>query len=39
MFYFVEANFLEKFLWESGFSNFEQNRNDAKLKFVIWSPF
>ena len=32
MFSYFEPNFLEKFLWESGFSNFGQNRNDAKTK-------
>ena len=32
---YFEPNFLEKFLWESGFSNFGQNQNDAKQKSVI----
>ena len=27
MFSYFEANFIEKFLWESGFSNFGQNEN------------
>ena len=39
MFSYFEPNFLEKFLWERGFSNFGQNRNDAKQKSVIWPPF
>ena len=32
MFSYFEPNLIEKFLWESGFSNFGQNRNDAKKK-------
>ena len=28
MFSYFEPNFIEKFLWESGFSNFGQNWND-----------
>ena len=32
MFSYFDLNFIEKFLWESGFSNFGQNRNEAKLK-------
>ena len=32
MFSYFEPNFIEKFLWESVFSNFGQNRNDAKIK-------
>ena len=39
MFSYFEPNFLEKFLWESGFSNFCQNQNDTKQKSVIWQPF
>ena len=39
MFSYFEPNFLEKFLRESGFSDFGQNRNDAKQKSVIWPPF
>ena len=39
MFSYFEPNFIEKFLWESGFSNFGQNRNDVKQKSVIWPPF
>ena len=30
MFSYFEPNFIEKFFWESGFSNFGQNQNDAK---------
>ena len=30
---------LKKFFWESGFSDFQRNRNDAKQKLVIWPPF
>ena len=30
IFSYFESHFIEKFLWESGFSNFDQNRNDAK---------
>ena len=30
IFSFFETNFIEKFLWESGFSKFGQNRNNAK---------
>ena len=32
MFSYFEPNFIEKFLWESGFSKFGQNRNDARNK-------
>ena len=39
MIFYFEPNFIEKFLWESGFSNFGRNRNDAKWKSVIWPPF
>ena len=31
MFSYFKPNFIEKFLWESGFSNFGQNRNDAHI--------
>ena len=30
MFSYFEPNFIEKFLWESRFSNFGQNRSDVK---------
>ena len=30
MFSYLEPNFIEKFFWESGFSNFDQNRNKNK---------
>ena len=30
MFSYFESNFIKNFLWESGLSNFGQNRNDAK---------
>ena len=36
---YFEPNFIVKFLWESGFSNFGRNRNDVKWKSVIWPPF
>ena len=39
MFSYFEPNFLEKFFWESGFSNFGQNRIDTKQKSVILPPF
>ena len=32
IFSFFEPNFIEKLLWESGFSKFGQNRNDMKIK-------
>ena len=32
MFSYFEPNFIEKFLWKSGFANFGKNRNDAKIK-------
>ena len=35
MFSYFEPNFIEKFLWESGFSNFGQNQNDVKQKSVM----
>ena len=36
---YVEPTFIKKFFGESDFSNFGQNRNDAKKKSVIWPPF
>ena len=36
---YYERNFIVKFLRENVFSNFCQNRNDAKQKSVIWPPF
>ena len=36
---FYEPNFIKKFLWESGFSNFRRNQNDTKWKLVICPPF
>ena len=39
IFSFFELNFIENFLWESGFSKFGQNRNDVKQKSVIWPAF
>ena len=33
---YYEPKLIEKFLWESGFSNFGQNRI---AKWVIWPPF
>ena len=32
MFSYFEPNFFEKFLWESGFSNFGQNRKRRDIK-------
>ena len=34
MFSYFEPNFIEKFLWESGFSNFGQNQNEIKIGYV-----
>ena len=34
-----ETNFVEKFLWEIGLSNFCRNQNDTKWKSIIWPPF
>ena len=31
---YYDPEFIEKFLWESGFTNFAQNRNDTKYKSV-----
>ena len=39
MFFNFEPTFIEKFLWESGFSNFGHVTIFAKQKFVFWSPF
>ena len=39
MFFNFEPNFIEKFLWESGFSNFGHVTIFAKRKFVFWPPF
>ena len=33
------SNIIKKFLWESGFSNFHRDGNDAKRKLIIWLPF
>ena len=33
---YFEPIFIEKFLWESVFSNFCRNRNDAKLKIGLF---
>ena len=35
---YVEPTFIKKFFGESDFSNFGQNRNDAKKKSVIFLP-
>ena len=34
-----EAKFIEKFFWDSGFSNFGQVTFFTKRKFVNWPPF
>ena len=34
MFSYFEPNFIEKFLWESGFSNFGQNRSEIKIGYL-----
>ena len=39
MFFNFEPNFIEKFLWESGFSKFGHVTVFAKRKFVFWPPF
>jgi len=39
MFCYFEPNFTEKFLRESGFSNFGHVTFFAKSKFVFWLPF
>ena len=39
MFYNFEPNFIGKFLWESGFSNFGHVTFIPKRKFVFWPPF
>ena len=39
MFFYFEPNFIEKFLWESGFSNFGHVTFFTKRKFVFWPPF
>ena len=33
-----ESNFIEKFLWESGFSNFDHVTIFAKRIFIFWPP-
>ena len=35
----TEPNFIEKFLWESGFSIFGHMTIFAKQKFDFWPPF
>ena len=39
MIFYYEPYFVEKLLWESGFSNFHQTLNDAKRKSVIGRHF
>ena len=39
MFFDVEPNFMERFLCESGFSNFGHVTIFVKRKFVFWPPF
>ena len=39
MFSYFEPNFIEKFHWESGFSNFGHVIIFAKRKFIFWRPF
>ena len=39
MFSWFEPNFIEKFYWKSGFSNFGHVTIFAKRKFFFWPPF
>ena len=39
MFSYFEPNFIEKFFWESGFSNFGHMTVFAKWNLVYWPPF
>ena len=39
MFSYFEPNFIEKFHWESGFSNFGHVIIFAKRKLIFWRPF
>ena len=39
MYSYFEPNFIEKFLWESGFSIFGHLTIFAKQKFGFWPPF
>ena len=39
MFFTFEPNFIAKFLWKSGFSNFDHLTFFVKRKFVFWPPF
>ena len=39
MFSYFEPTFIEKFDWESGFSNFGHVIIFVKRKFIFWRPF